>query len=994
MNQKDNFMNDLNFSRKPAARMRPGGLLALFLLAGLLTARAQPIMTQDLHVFGGGCTNACEPAAALTQGSDGNFYGTTYYTYTCVDAAGNIGYGTVFQMTTNGDLTTLAAFNNTNGAFPASALVQGLDGNFYGTTTGGGVYTNGTVFRISTNGMLTSLYSFTGTNDGATPSGLTLGSDGNFYGTTVSGGTNGWGTVFDINTNGMLTSLYSFTGTNDGAYPNGLVQGRDGNFYGTTVYGSRGYGTVFRVTTSGALTTLASFNFTNGFGSRAGLTFGPDGSLYGTTSGGGDEQASSGASGGTLFKVTTNGVLTMLFAFPVGAGNFWVGDPVTAMTLGPDGNLYGTTPQAIFQLMPNGTLTYLVSDGPTPDPMNYNSLTIGNDGNFYGTTGGNGDPGSVFRLNAVAPFVSQPQPASIVVPAGANVTITAGAFGAFPMSYQWMFGSNALAGATNDPLILADVRLSESGLYSVLVTNSDGSALSSNAVLVVLPAVAISQRAGGLSATGAVLNGSVSVASNQTIAWFEWGTDTNYGNIAGETVVPGDNGSNNISSNLSGLPGNIYHYRIDAANDFGIVYGDDQSFTVGFAPTVTTLGAANSTNGSTLNATVNPNGWDTKVYFKWGPSSSSPFGMTSSLTNSTPLMDVGGGATPLNVSSLLTGLAPYKGYAFDAVASNHLGQVSGATIYFASSPFTSAPLGLWNSVAASADGTKLMAISRGGSAGIYISTNSGAVWTLDTSGNGLNASVGAASADATKLIVLGGYGNTSTNSGANWTEQTNAPLEGWSSVASSADGMKLAAVSTYYGVFSSSNSGINWTHQTNGLLNGLLGVVFDSIASSADGVRLAAVSGNGAIYTSTNSGVNWIKSAIAPSASWSSLASSEDGTKLAAAATAGNVYLSTNAGANWSPTSLPTNNWKSVAESADGSKIVALANSESSIFGAGSGGIWTSTDFGNTWVSNNVPSASWACAAMSADGNEFIAVMGSPSSVGGIYVSQTTPCRS
>ena len=92
------------------------------------------------------------------------------------------------------------------------------------------------MFKISTNGALTSLYSFTGGNDGADPeAGLVQGSDGNFYGTTAYGGTNGAGTVFKISTNGALTSLYSFTGGNDGADPlAGLVQGSDGSFYGTT----------------------------------------------------------------------------------------------------------------------------------------------------------------------------------------------------------------------------------------------------------------------------------------------------------------------------------------------------------------------------------------------------------------------------------------------------------------------------------------------------------------------------------------------------------------------------------------------------------------------------------------------------------------------------------------------------------------------------------------------------------------------------------------
>ena len=106
----------------------------------------------------------------------------------------------MFKISTNGALTTLYAFGSiTNasgealdGANPQAGLVQGSDGNFYGTT-----YRRrheqlaGTVFKISTNGVLTSLYSFTGTNDGANPqAGLVQGSDGNFYGTTYHGGTN------------------------------------------------------------------------------------------------------------------------------------------------------------------------------------------------------------------------------------------------------------------------------------------------------------------------------------------------------------------------------------------------------------------------------------------------------------------------------------------------------------------------------------------------------------------------------------------------------------------------------------------------------------------------------------------------------------------------------------------------------------------------------------------------------------------------------------
>ena len=226
-----------------------------------------------------------DPSAALAQGTDGNFYGTTQY-------GGTYGEGTVFRMTTNGTLTTLLSFHYSNGAYPHAGLVQGADGNFYGTTAGGGTYGDGTVFRMTANGTLITLASFNYSVNGGSPyAGLLQGTDGNFYGTTEDGGTYGDGTVFRMTTNGTLTTLASFNYTN-GAYPYaGLVQGADGNFYGTTEDGGTyGDGTVFRMTTNGTLTTLVSFNYSvNGGYPYAGLVQGADGNFYGTTADGGAE---------------------------------------------------------------------------------------------------------------------------------------------------------------------------------------------------------------------------------------------------------------------------------------------------------------------------------------------------------------------------------------------------------------------------------------------------------------------------------------------------------------------------------------------------------------------------------------------------------------------------------------------------------------------------------------------------------------------------------
>jgi len=251
------------------------------------------------------------PGAALVQTGDGSFYGTAEYGGLTNASYRGHGYGTIFRLTTDGTVTVPVVFGNTNGAHPTGGLTLGADGNFYGTTTYGGNGINdsfpgyGTVFKMTPDGTLTNLYFFTGFNDGGFPyADLLEGNDGNFYGSTTSGGTNQLGTVFSIAAGGQFKSLYSFMSSSVGGYPIGaLVQGSDGNFYATTyIGGANQFGTIFEMTAKGNLTPLISFSGTTGpspgANPQGALVQGTDGNFYGTTSLG-------GANGlGTIFRLS------------------------------------------------------------------------------------------------------------------------------------------------------------------------------------------------------------------------------------------------------------------------------------------------------------------------------------------------------------------------------------------------------------------------------------------------------------------------------------------------------------------------------------------------------------------------------------------------------------------------------------------------------------------------------------------------------------------
>ncbi len=329
-------------------------------------------------------------------------------------------------------LTTLVAFDGTNGSLPADGLTTDLAGNLYGTTSfggaGGGEFGQGTVFELSgaDHTILTTLATFDGSNGAGPQGGLTFDIFGNLYGTTGAGGSAGTGTAFRLSgpSHQTLTTLASFTG-NDGANPfcgvtlyaagtlhfPGLPNYL-GDLFGTTdAGGASGNGTVYELSGSNheTLTSLLSFTGANGSRPDTRLVADAAGNLYGTTTSGGPNGF------GTVFELSGphHTKLTTLAAFDgVSASG-----PRGGLTLDSAGNLYGTTegggPAAggtIFELSgpSHQTFTTLATfglydpNGAAPE----SGLLIDAAGNLFGTTTGGGvdfapaNLGSIFKLSA------------------------------------------------------------------------------------------------------------------------------------------------------------------------------------------------------------------------------------------------------------------------------------------------------------------------------------------------------------------------------------------------------------------------------------------------------------------------------------------------------------------------------------------------------------------------------------------------------------------
>lgn len=362
-----------------------------------------PEASELKRLFSFDSQSSVESRSALTEGADGEIYGTAR---TCCSSE-----GIAFKVHTGADphVSLLYSFHSgySDGG-PDGALVADMDGRLYGLTHSGGARHQGSVYRVTTGdeAAVSPLYDFDSASGAEPDSQLIAARDGRLYGTTQQGGASGMGTIFEVTPGATkpVSMLYSYDAQT--GYPDdGLIVGDDGRLYGSTYRSKNGCGTIYRFTpgTPGGVEILHTFD-QHSCWRHSELAAAADGALYLATLGNGSDDD------GRILKVTTGDKASV-----VGVGSFSDGNRFSDVTLfaGGDGNIYGAAfgPEdedggALFQIVPGATATIstlLSFDGKLwPD-----SMVAGKDGYLYGTSrkGGAHGLGALLRYKPGSRFI-------------------------------------------------------------------------------------------------------------------------------------------------------------------------------------------------------------------------------------------------------------------------------------------------------------------------------------------------------------------------------------------------------------------------------------------------------------------------------------------------------------------------------------------------------------------------------------------------------------
>ena len=374
------------------------------ILAGLFATSLHAQTFELLHSFATDNSEGSVTMATLTEGPEGDLYGTT-------TAGGATGDGTIFKITTDGTFTLLDSFHaTTTGKNPQGRLLNIGDGNLYGVT-----FINdslpgspsGTTYQFTPGSGLSALFPLpTGANNPAKGVALTTG-ESNVLQVLCYDFAGIWRVPLDGS-----TRTVSFINKN-GFKARSIIRGRDGYLYGTSeAGGSNGLGTIFRLDPDGSNLTIihectTATAPTDGKIPLGAMVQGMDGTLYGTMSDGGPHN-------GVLFRITQAGEYQVLHTFSD------LRYPKGDLVIATDGMIYGTAENGtfgsggIFRINPSGTGYKVLFQFSNPNTMPFypqgraplGGLVQGSDGNLYGTTTSGGDfgKGTIFRLKIKLPL--------------------------------------------------------------------------------------------------------------------------------------------------------------------------------------------------------------------------------------------------------------------------------------------------------------------------------------------------------------------------------------------------------------------------------------------------------------------------------------------------------------------------------------------------------------------------------------------------------------